>query len=329
MEVRILKAKRSALSVATRIISRGGAGHEYWNHFTDAAARAAAPKLGADIYKALYSPALEVPIKSAEVPLAGFGYGPSVLKFAFDLVGLVNKLPVPDSTRNKPSDESLPEDNIGKQTVTYLRSVKKAVNLILSNDKSSLGLHPALYFYTAGGAFQPAALHNTLSWIMDLESRGKLNSFVRVRGLFEKVLLNHPVVVKPAAHKLGSGDRTRSKMVSILSRLLDLLVANPDTEIAWQQLCTDFPHLKTDEEDENESASRGKPAGKFSRGAKNAAQFLELANVSKCGLCGGLLHRNGKVVDHEIERSLGGSSSSSNARWVHPICTSNRASLGW
>ena len=106
LEVRILKAKRSALSIATRIISRGGTGHEYWRHFSDEALRTAAPKLGAEIYDLLYKPALEIPIKTTDVPLAGFGYGPSVLRFSFDLVGLVNSLPVPDSTRSKGSGMS-------------------------------------------------------------------------------------------------------------------------------------------------------------------------------------------------------------------------------
>ena len=329
LEVRILKAKRSALSIATRIISRGGAGHEYWQHFSDQAARASAPKVGSEIYDLLYKPSLELPIKTTDVPLAGFGYGPNVLRFAFDLVGLVNSLPVPDSTRSKGADEPLPDDDIGRDTINYLRAVRKALKLILSNDKSSLGLHPALYFYTAGGAFQPAALHNIMTWVLDLERRGKLNSFLRVRGAFEKLLLDHPVVVKPAAHKLGSGTRTRSKMLAILGRSLELLTDNPDVDAAWEKLSEEFVHLASDEEDETEVSSKGKPGAKFSRGAKSAAQFLELSGVSKCGLCGGLLHRNGKVVDHIVEKSQGGTSSSSNARWVHPICTSNRASLQW
>jgi hypothetical protein len=326
LEVRILKAKRSALSVATRIIARAGTGHEYWKHFSEAQLKEQAPKLGAEIYRLLYTPPLEVPIKSMDVPLAGFGYGSGVLRFAFDLVGLVNDLPVPDSTRAKTAGDALPDDLTGKDTVKYLQNVKRATKLILSNDKMSLGLHPALYFYTAGGSFQPAALHNLLSWVLDLEKHGKISKFLKVRRPFENVLLSHPVVVKPAAHKLGSGARTRTKMVNILNRLLDLLSAKPNEDAAWNSLSEEFPHLASDEQDEQEAATKGIAGGKFSRGAKNAAHLVELPNVSRCGLCGGLMHRNGKVVDHKSERAAGGSSASINARWVHPVCNSNRTS---
>ena len=169
LEVRILRAKRSALSIATRVVSHGGTGHEYWNHFTDAKAKERVPIFGQEIYKLLFAPPLEMPIKTYDIPLAGFGYGSGVLRLAFDLVGLTNELAVPDSTKGKNDDESkLEDDEVGTDTLEYLSKTRRALRLILSNEKLSLGLHPALYFYTAGGAFQPAALHNAIAWFLDL-----------------------------------------------------------------------------------------------------------------------------------------------------------------
>jgi 5-methylcytosine-specific restriction endonuclease McrA len=327
LEARILRAKRSALSIATRVISRGGTGHEYWKHFTDETAKQRAPKVGADIYKLLFSPTLEVPIKTMDVPLAGFGYGSGVLRFAFDLVGLANELSVPDSTRSK-ADEAgqFTDDASGRDTLEYLNKARQAVRLILSNEKVSLGLHPALYFYTAGGAFQSASLHNAIVWFMSLEKRGKIRDFLKVRGAFEKLIISHPVVVKPAAHKLGSGARTRGKMIALFERTIEILTANKDPEKAWKKLQREFPHLADDELDQKEESQKGRPGAKFSRGAKNAASFSDLATIPKCRLCGGLLHKNGKVVDHAVPRSAGGSSASANARWVHPRCNSERPS---
>jgi hypothetical protein len=195
------------------------------------------------------------------------------------------------------------------------------VQLVLSNEAHSLGLHPALYFYTANGAFQPAALLNAIAWVMDLESSGRLDRFRAVRGAFEALLLAHPVIVKPAAHKLGSGTRTRSKMLTLLNRSLDLLSKHPAVEAAWAELCKEFTYLVRDEDDEADNPAG---VGPFSSGAKSAVSLSELASAPKCGLCGGLLHRNGKVLDHRDKKAAGGSSFSSNGRWVHPICNSNR-----
>lgn len=327
LEVRILRAKRSALSVATRIIVRGGTGHEYWKHFKDDGARERAPRLGSEIHKLMFHPALETPIKTMDVPLAGLGYGADVIRFAFDMVALANGLPVPDSTRKKPAEDQLDDDESGLETIRYLQKVKRTVQLVLSNQKFSLGLHPALYFYTAGGAFQPASLHNATALFLELEKRGKLSQFLRVRGKLEDLILAHPVIVKPAAHKLGSGARTRTKMVLLFERAIAILTTNPDLNKAWKKLALEFPHLVDDDKDEKDEANKGTAGASFSRGAKSAAFLSTLSTVPRCGLCGGLLHRNGMVGDHKEEKSRGGTSSSRNARMVHPACNSNRDHL--
>lgn len=323
LEVRILSEARSALSVATRVIARGGKGHAYWQHFANTDAKAKTPGLGADIYKLLYDPPLELPIKTIEVPLAGLGYGPAVIRFAFDLVAQANGLAVLDSTRKAKPGEAKREDDLeGTETLAFLKKAKRAVQMILSNQPFSLGLHPALYFYTAGGAFQPAAFHNILAWITSLEKTGRLDAFRKVRGAFEDLVLAHPNLIKPSVHRLGTGTRSRSKMIELLDKILERLVENSDAPTAWESLKADFPNLAAEE------ASGGhepEGAGKqFSETAKNAVTMGDLHTAPRCLLCNGLLHRNGKVVDHIDEKNKGGSSHSKNGRWVHPICNSNR-----
>jgi len=322
LEVRILSEARSALSVATRVIARGGKGHPYWQHFTKDEAKAKTPALGADIYKLLYDPPLELPIKTVEVPLAGLGYGPTVVRFAFDLVALANGLSVPDSTRKaKVGAEKQADDLCGLDTLTYLKRTKRAVQTILSNQPFSLGLHPALYFYTAGGSFQPAAFLNILAWVMSLEKTGRLDNFRKVRGVFEDLILAHPDLIKPSVHKLGTGTRSRSKMTDLLDKILERLIDTPDAVKAWASLRKEFPNLAPDEASDPSNDGAGKA---FSETAKNAVTLSDLHTTPRCGLCNGLLHRNGKVVDHIEEKSKGGSSHSKNGRWVHPICNSNR-----
>ena len=324
LEARILQAARSALSIATRVITRGGSGHPYWKHFLDSEAKAQTPKLGAEIYKLLYEPALHTPIKTLEVPLAGIGYGSTVIRFAFDLVALANDLPVADSTRKpKETDTPMDDDNEGTGTLNYMRRVRKMVQFVLSNEPHSLGLHPLLYFYTPSGTFQPAAFLNTTAWMMSLDNQNKLDQFRRQRRSFEDLILAHPALVKPSTHKLGSGARTRYRTFQLFNRILELLSGNAESEATWETLKEEFPHLATSEAIELEEGD-GSAGMSFSPGAKSALSFAELSTAARCSLCGGVLHTNGKVADHAERRSAGGGSSSKNGRWVHPICNSNR-----
>jgi hypothetical protein len=147
-EKRILKARESAVAIATRAINRGGTGHKYWRGFAAPEVRAQIEELGKEIHRALYLPPLGgLPIKSSDVPVAGRGY--SSFPFIFDLVNLTGRR-VKDSTVTEEVKESFGKDIDGAQTIQLLRSVKKVVSRITTSDPGSLGLHPLVYFYTRG-----------------------------------------------------------------------------------------------------------------------------------------------------------------------------------
>ena len=319
LEERILRAKRSALAVATRVISRGGTGHSYWGHFTNEKAREDAPKLGAEIYRLLFEPRLASPIKSLDIPLAGAGYGPDALRLSFDLVALANGLSVPDSSRSKGASDELPIDDEGKLTNRYLNETRKLVRLLLSNHASSFGLHPALYFYSSRGVFQSSALLNVAAWIADLRRRDKLDSFRLARGKFEDLLVAHPELVRPETHKLGSGTRTRSKMVEVLNEALKQ--TGKDVDAAWTALKEKYPDRLADD---NPATTGTLPGARFHRQTKSAVLLADLPHTARCPICNGFLHINGKVVDHKVNRSQGGTANISDGRWVHPICNSAR-----
>lgn len=325
LEVRILRAPRAALSVATRAITRGGSGHAYWRHFKSNDAKLASPEIGKQVYELLFRPTLTMPIKTTNIPLAGLEYGSHVVRLAFDLVVLTNDLKIPDSTRRVTQKDTLPPDDVGDETVRFLGRTKRAIQRVLSDDPSSFGLHPALYFYSGGGAFQPASLLNMIAWLRELEKRNALDKFRKARGRFEAVLINHPVIVKPATHKLGTGGRTRPKMLKLFDDLLELVAdQKADPEAAWVSLTALHRHLMPDEIEDAEEGEKGRPGGRFSAKTKSAVTLDDLSGVPRCPLCGGLLHPNAMVLDHAEERSRGGSSAKVNARYVHPVCNSSR-----
>lgn len=320
-ELKILRAGNSAIAVSSRAISRSGTGHAYWSSFSDADAREDVPKIGAEIYRLLFEPALNVPIKTLDVPLAGLGYGAHVLPFVFDLVSTANNLSQRSILTTDPADED------GLATVDMLRRTKKAVSLILSNQPLSLGLHPSLYFYTAGGTFQASALTHAMEWFLDLEKAGKIPAFLKVRAEFEKLLLEHPSIAKPAANKLGAGRRSRPRTKELFTLVFDALTSGKSSEETWAEIVRleRYAYLVTDDLTEKQIPLLGKDGGRFSKGAKSAAFAAQmLPQAPTCPLCGGFLHINGMVADHTVPRSEGGSSGSANSRWVHPRCNSER-----
>lgn len=322
LEVRIIRSPRSALSVATRAIPRAGAGHAYWRHFSSDEAKSKVPELGAEIHSLLFEPRLSTPAKTVELPLAGADYGMGAVRLAFDLVALAAGLKIPDSTsRGVTARDLLPSDETGHETIRFLKRARAEVGRILSTDPCSFGLHPALYFYSSG-VFQPAALLNMIAWFRELDKRNALPRFRRARGRFETLIIAHPIIMKPPTHILGTGGRTRVKMLSLFDDVLNAVEASDDLAAVWQSLGEKYKRLVGDEAEELDAES--KLGGKFTSRTKTAVTLGDLSHVEKCGLCSGLLHPNGKVLDHIHTKRSGGSSAANNGRWVHPVCNSER-----
>ncbi len=80
IERRLLVSRDSPTALAARAILRAGTGHNYWNKFAPNI-REKIEELGAEIFKLLYEPALSLPIKTLDLPVAGQGYGPRALPF--------------------------------------------------------------------------------------------------------------------------------------------------------------------------------------------------------------------------------------------------------
>ncbi|WP_294319679.1 DUF262 domain-containing protein [uncultured Sphingomonas sp.] len=317
VEQRILKARHAATAISARAIMRAGTGNRYWNRFEDGVQKEIA-SLGRELNELLFEPPLSLPIKTLDVPLGGAGYGPKALPFVFDLVNLVNQVGAADSSNRRIVKEQFPADESGLQTVAYLKAVKSSIKRLCSNHPSSLGLHPALYFYSRSGAFQPGAMLAFIELFREWETK-QFVAFTRIRSAFESFLManrSHSEAVR----KLGSGNRSRPRLVLLYSRIIKDLQGGASPTSLEEKLATDplFSFFFT-------------PAfglldlgdGLFSREVKGAA-FLQsaLAAAAKCPTCGGYLHRNGMQVGHRHHRRDGGAGTIDNAVMQHPFCNS-------
>lgn len=320
-EQRILNARDSATALAARAILRGGTGHRYWKKFS-VEQHAKIEVLGKEIFQLLFEPTLQLPIKTLDVPMAGPGYGPHVLPFLFDLVNLTNKVAVADSSNKRiKGDEGLNTDTDGNATINYLSETRRALWRLCSTNPSSLGLHPALYFYSPSGAFQAGALLSFVALFKEWDTQ-EFRNFISVRKEFEDFLLANRGITE-AVRKLGSGSRSRPRLISLYRRIIDdLLGGKTRQEIAAA--------LASDEEYQFMVAAPAlpipPPPGKFSRDVKGAAFVRDaLPTASRCPTCGGIMHRNGMQAGHREAHRDGGSGTVANAMMQHPFCNSTVA----
>jgi len=141
-ELSLIRGRKKPDVMAARAITRRGTGHQYWSGF-DNQEQQDIKTLAAAIYRLLFEPTLSYPIKTVDLPAGGSVYSAPALKMVHDFVLLCQG--VVDGS----------EDTTGHRTVEFLRRTKRAAELIISNAPGSVGLHPAVYFYSWTGKQQP------------------------------------------------------------------------------------------------------------------------------------------------------------------------------
>jgi hypothetical protein len=165
LEVRLIRDRRCPNAIATRALVRAGTGQYFASTLSDDS-KSRIKALAKNIYDDLFVPPLETPMKTLDLPVAGGSYTSDSIELILDFVEFVNK-PVQASPaevrrprRKKQMDilaPTMPEDADGTATVGFLTNVRKASSQIAGTTPGSLDLHPAVYFYSATGNYQPTA----------------------------------------------------------------------------------------------------------------------------------------------------------------------------
>ena len=178
-----------------------------------------------------------MPLTTLDVPVAGRGY--NVLPFIFDLVNQANGVSSADSKAKGTDTETLPADQDGNTTINYIKQVSKRVQRITGDSSRSLGLHPVVYFYTRGGAFQPSTFLAVSVFMEDLASREKLILFTRHRRQFEDFLVRHKEATTLLIKQLGSGPRHIPRLREYYNKIFQGLVAGASLESIQEQFAAD------------------------------------------------------------------------------------------
>ena len=312
-ELKLIESRRKPNSIAARAIIRSGKGHKYWSSFSSQI-QSDIQSTAADINKIMFAPNLEIPVKTLDLPIGGKLYGSQTLPLILEFVNIVNGL---DS-----KSKVIIDDETGEVTLKILKNVKRVAYRLNSNHSSSLGLHPAVYFYSQEGRHKPTSFFAVVDFVIELDKHNNINNFISVRSRFEDFVLEYDYLIQQIYRKY----RSSQKSYPYISKLFSMVVSNfksgktVDESIQDIVANNDFRDLAF-QSNIHTTESISSVSKDFSRNQKSAVYIREaLKSVPKCKICGGLIHRNSISIDHIQRKQDGGMATLENGQLTHPYC---------
>ncbi|MFS4469812.1 HNH endonuclease [Chryseobacterium sp. T20] len=308
-EKKLLKSRKKPNSIAARAIIRSGTGHKYWSKF-DNENQLEIETLAKDINNLLFTPKLETPIKTLDVPLAGKGYSPQTLSLVLDLINITNEIK---------NETDLDDDLTGLDTINILKRTKKRLSRITGVHPSSLGLHPAIYFYSSTGRYQVTAFYTILNLMQHLEKKTDgFIKFTNIRSDFENFLVSYKSIVNQTSQKFGSGLKSYRKLTTLFSIIIESL-EQKKTEKEILKIIndnTEFNYIIPEKLDYDSSLRK-----EFTTEVKSGVFIINaLKNPVRCKLCNSLIHKNSISIDHINRKEDGGLGIIDNGQLSHPFC---------
>ncbi|MEA3283242.1 MAG: DUF262 domain-containing protein [Euryarchaeota archaeon] len=308
-ELKLLKSRKKPNCIAARAIIRSGKGYKYWSQFSHES-QDKIQKLAEEVNDILFSPKLETPIKTLDIPIGGKLYSPRTLPLILEFVNITNKI-------ESNFGDILSDDEDGKETIKTLYNTRKVAQRINSMHPSSLGLHPIVYFYSQEGRHKTASFFATVSFVMELEEKNKIDDFINVRASFESILLEYDFLVQQITRKHRSAEKSYPHIKNYFFKIIELLNNGipKDQVINKVTTCEDFNYL-TIYQNDGEITSKD-----FSSGRKSAVYIRDvISKANKCKICGGYIHRNSLTIDHITRKADGGLGAIDNGQITHPYC---------
>ena len=309
-ELKLLEARRKPNGVATRAIIRSGRGHKYWSSF-DKDNQDKVQIIAKEINDILFKPTLKTPIKTLDIPIAGKNLSSQGQMLVLEFVNMVNNI-------NK--KDKIEDDFDGKMTISYLKASLRVARVINSIHPSSLGLHPAIYFYAKNGRHKPASFLAAIDFVLALSKSNKTNDFIRVREVFEEALIYSEDIIQQIVRKYRSSAASYPYIKDFYFDLMNQVSNSNDAPNSLSSLLSldKYNYLTAREVSMQEIKT-----SKFSSDRKSEVFIKEaLRNAIKCKICGGYIHVNSITIDHKERKEDGGLGTVDNAQLAHPYCNS-------
>jgi hypothetical protein len=312
IEILLIRNRKRPAAIAARSIIRAGMGHKYWSAFNDDKKKLIEAK-AEQLYKVLFEPDLASPVKTLDLPLGGGSGVRSALKLLVDFVMVASR-----NQQGKPDKvEEQAEDQTGDETIKVLDKALHLAERITGNDKGSLGLHPAVYFYGPTGThFTPMFMG-----ISTLFARKIINNdpsffpkFTKVRKDLEDTLLTHKRLIAAIIQNTRSGGRNEMIAGLFMSLISTLDAGGAITEQDLVNIAGLEGKIFVGEEQKRSS--------KFTPETRSAVLIRHALEAAlHCPICGGYLDPQKSVsYDHITPIREGGKGTDGNCQLSHPYC---------
>jgi len=315
-ELKILRARKQPHGIATRAIFRAGQGHKYWSDFTPEI-QGQIEEVSREIHELLFTPRLKTPIKTLDIPLGGQLKSANALALVLDFICIANGIRFDGEKVNSPHSHK-PEEDAGESTLSLLKRCLEVARRINSIHPGSLGLHPAVYFYSKDGVHKVASFYAVTALVIELEKKNLWNGFIDVRKKFEDFLIANDDLVQQIVRKHRGALASHEHVRDFFLLMIHELGAKEIKEAIEASLKdTRFTYLKLGDVNPQDVSS----TQDFSKEIKSRV-FLKqaLSGAPKCAICSGYLHVSSTTIDHIERKREGGTGNLENAQLAHPYC---------
>jgi hypothetical protein len=311
----LLRNRKRSIAIAARSIIRAGTGHKYWSKFSDNE-RNNIEQNARKLHVLFFSPEVDSPIKTLDLPLGGSKSPLDALEMLMQLVSITNgkqgefKKPIGD----------FDEDLDGSKTSQVLEQCFLISSRVTGNGPGSLGLHPAIYFYSERGRHLPDLLLGTLLLFRQKIQNGDkafFKNFTIHREKIEDYIIKNKSLISQAIQIARS--QTRYLKVAELLEFLVNRFTSSETFSDEEMVGVIAPSSISKILAVQRPLGGG---GGFSDDTKSAI-FLKnsLKSAVTCQLCNGKIDVQKAVsYDHVVRKVDGGSNSDENGQLTHPFC---------
>jgi hypothetical protein len=234
-ELVLIRKRKKANVIAARAIKRRATGHKYWAF--EQPIQSQIEDMARELHAMFFEPTLNYPIKSLDMPAGGQVHAATSLGMLYEFINMCV---------GTPSDH---DDKDGTRTADYLSRCRRVMRMILSNHPSSLGLHPAVYFYSWTGKQQPILFQTVARMVMDLERTNKIDRFIDSRARFESFLMSNRPLINQLVRKFGTKSSGRDHLREFYDEVLAGVAAGRDGAAIIAELRKNpaFAYLQPDE----------------------------------------------------------------------------------
>lgn len=310
-ETLLIRNRRKPIAIAARAILRSGAGHKYWSSFDDNNARQIVEASG-EFYKVLFQPEVSEPVKTVDLPIGGSVSPVDALALLIEFLSIAGS-----RDKESKSIDKYPDDDTGAATIEVLSRANEVVKRITGTSAGSLGLHPAVYFYTEKGKYNRFLFLGMTMLITEAirnNDQAFFKKFTLARSDVETFLRANKSLIGIILQNLAKGARVH-RMRDLLRYLVSESIAKRSLdrtkvigELGLRGEIIDVVNIRV-------------PSAISDDTKAIVAVQKALESAQKCPECGGLLLPTKSVsYDHKKRVRNGGTGEADNVQMCHPFC---------